>query len=330
MPQHLSTSRSFASLALATAAAFAVLPAASHAADFPQKPITIIVPYTAGGSSDSVARLLGKQLSEQMGQPVLVDNRAGAGATIGTALVAKAPADGYTVLLADNAQTTAPSLYPRLPYDAVTSFRGIGMVGVAPAILFSSQQSNLRSVKDMVETQKTRPAGFSIGVGSGSPSHLISELFQMQSRLKLQMVPYKGASQAAVDVLGGQIDLIFTNPASAGQYVKSGKMYALGVTGSQRHPAFPELATFKEQGVEGMNNVSYWFALLMPAGVPDAVAQKWEKELATALASAPVSRTLADLGITKVDMTPAQMQRFLADDKATWANVVKASGMKLE
>jgi tripartite-type tricarboxylate transporter receptor subunit TctC len=330
MPQHLSTSRSFASLALATAAAFAVLPAASHAADFPQKPITIIVPYTAGGSSDSVARLLGKQLSEQMGQPVLVDNRAGAGATIGTALVAKAPADGYTVLLADNAQTTAPSLYPRLPYDAVTGFRGIGMVGIAPAILFSSQQSNLRSVKDMVETQKTRPAGFSIGVGSGSPSHLISELFQMQSRLKLQMVPYKGASQAAVDVLGGQIDLIFTNPASAGQYVKSGKMYALGVTGSQRHPAFPELATFKEQGVEGMNNVSYWFALLMPAGVPDAVAQKWEKELATALASAPVSRTLADLGITKVDMTPAQMQRFLADDKATWANVVKASGMKLE
>jgi tripartite-type tricarboxylate transporter receptor subunit TctC len=330
MFQLFSSSRPLASLAAALAAASCMLPAASHAADFPQKPITIIVPYTPGGSSDSVARLLGKQLSEQMGQPVLVDNRAGAGATIGTALVAKAPADGYTVLLADNAQTTAPSLYPRLTYDAVTSFRGIGMVGVAPAILFSSQQSNLRSVKDMADAQKTRPAGFTIGVGSGSPSHLISELFQMQSKLKLQMVPYKGASQAAADVLGGQIDLIFTNPASAGQYVKSGKMYALGVTGTQRHPAFPELATFKEQGVEGMNNVSYWFALLMPAGVPDAVAQKWEKELATALASAPVSRTLADLGITKVDMTPAQMQRFLADDKATWANVVKASGMKLE
>jgi tripartite-type tricarboxylate transporter receptor subunit TctC len=329
MSRFLPSPRSFASLAVLAATASCLLPQAARAADFPQKAITIIVPYTPGGSSDSVARLLGRQLSEQMGQPVLVDNRAGAGATIGTALVAKAPADGYTVLLADNAQTTAPALYPRLPYDAVSSFRGIGMVGFAPAILFSSQQSKLRSVKDMVDTQTSRPAGFSVGVGSGSPSHLISELFQMRSRLKLQMVPYKGASQAATDVLAGQIDLIFTNPASAGQYVKSGKMNAIGVTGSQRHPAFPELPTFKEQGVEGMN-VSYWFALLMPAGVPEPVAQKWQKELATALASAPVSRTLSELGITRADMTPAQMQRFLAEDKATWADVVKSSGTKLE
>ena len=329
MPLLPSLPRSFASLAVAAAAALCLLPSISRAADFPQKPITIIVPYTPGGSSDAVARLLGKQLSEQMGQPVLVENRAGAGATIGTGLVARAPADGYTVLLADNAQTTAPSLYPPLPYDAVTSFRGIGMVGVAPAILFSSQKSNLRSIKDMVEAQQTRPSGFTIGVGSGSPSHLISELFQMRSRLKLQMIPYKGASQAATDVLGGQIDLIFTNPASAGQYVKSGQMHALGVTGSRRHPAFPELATFKEQGVEGMD-VSYWFALLMPAGVPDPVAEKWEKEFATALASAPVKRTLSELGITRVDMSPAQLQRFLVEDRATWANVAKAAGMKLE
>ncbi|MCX7265971.1 MAG: tripartite tricarboxylate transporter substrate-binding protein, partial [Burkholderiales bacterium] len=121
--------------------------------------------------------------------------------------MAKAPADGYTVLLADNAQTTAPALYSQLSYDAVTSFRSIGMIGVAPAILFSGKQSNLRSIKDMAATQGTRPGGFTIGVGAGSPSHLISSLFQMKSKLKLQMVPYKGASQAATDVLGGQIDL---------------------------------------------------------------------------------------------------------------------------
>jgi tripartite-type tricarboxylate transporter receptor subunit TctC len=329
MSPFLSGSRFSASLLVMAAAVYTVLPGTSHAADFPQKAITIIVPYTAGGSSDAVARLLGKQLSEQMGQPVVVENKPGAGATLGTALVAKAPPDGYTVLLADNAQTTAPSLYAQLPYDAVGSFRAIGMVGIAPAMLFSSQQSNLRSVKDMVEAQKKQPTGFTIGVGSGSPSQLISELFQIQSRLKLQMVPYKGASQAAIDVLGGQIDLIFTNPASAGQYAKSGKMHAIGVSGTQRHPAFPDVATFKEQGVEGMN-ASYWFALLMPAGVPESVAQTWEKELAAALASAPVSRTLTELGIGKVDMTPAQMQRFLAEDKATWANVVKTSGLKLQ
>jgi tripartite-type tricarboxylate transporter receptor subunit TctC len=181
----------------------------------------------------------------------------------------------------------------------------------------------------MAEAQKSRPGGFTIGVGSGSPSHLISELFQMQSRMKLQLVPYKGASQAAADVLGGQIDMIFTNPASAGQYVKSGKMTALGVSGTHRHPAFPEAATFKEQGVEGMN-VAYWFALLMPAGVPEPVAQKWEKELAAALASPAVSRGLTDLGITRSDIAPAQIQRFLAEDKATWVNVVKSSGTKLQ
>lgn len=311
------------------AAAVALLAVASlHAADFPRKPITIVVPYTAGGSSDVVARLLGKQLSEQMGQPVVVDNKPGAGATLGTALVARAPADGHTVLLADNAQTTAPSLYAQLPYDAVAGFRGIGMVGVAPAMLFSSQNSKLRSIKDMQDSQGKSPQGFTIGVGSGSPSHLISELFQVQSKLKLQMIPYKGASQAANDVLGGQIDLIFTNPASAGQHAKAGRMNVVGISGTQRHPAFPEVPTFKEQGIDGLDNVSYWFALLAPAGLPADVAQRWETEFAAALAAPTVSRTLAEIGIAQSNLTPVQIQKFLADDRAVWANVVKNSGIK--
>jgi tripartite-type tricarboxylate transporter receptor subunit TctC len=311
------------------AAALCLLHVAALAADFPYKSITMIVPYTAGGSSDAVARLLGRQLSEQMGQPVVVENRPGAGATIGTAAVAKAPADGYTVLLADNAQTTAPALYRQLSYDAVGGFRAAGMVGVAPAMLFSGEQTKLRSIKDLVAAQGSRPSGFTIGVGSGSPSHLISELFQMQSKIKLMMVPYKGASQAATDVLAGQIDLIFTNPASAGQYVKTGKMVALGVSGSKRHPSFPDVPTFSEQGVEGVN-ASYWFALLMPAGVPGPVAQRWEKELAAALASGPVSRALAELGIVRSELSPGEIQRFLEADKATWANVAKAAGMELQ
>ncbi|MDB5947029.1 MAG: hypothetical protein JWQ33_2055 [Ramlibacter sp.] len=308
-------------------AAFAVPGGTAAAAEFPDRPITIIVPYTAGGSSDALARLLGKQLGEQLGQTVVVDNKPGAGATLGTALVAKAPADGYTLLLADTAQTTAPSLYPQLSYDAVNSFRAVGMIGVTPAMLFASQQSKLKSVKDMVEAQKKQPAGFSIGVGAGSASQFISELFQLQSAVKLQMVPYKGASQAVVDVLGGQIDLIFTNPASAAQYLKTGKLNVIGVTGAQRHPAFPDTPTFREQGVEGMN-VSYWFALLLPAGVPEPIAQRWEKELAKALSSAPVRRTLAELGITPGQTTAAQTQRFMADDKATWARIAKAANIK--
>ena len=314
----------------AASVAVALAAVGAHAADFPQKPITIIVPYTAGGSSDVVARLLGKQLSEQMGQPVVVDNKPGAGASLGTGLVAKAPADGYTVLLADNAQTTAPALYQQLPYDAVGSFRGIGMVGVAPAMLFSSQQSKLRNVRQMLDAQARGGPAYTVGTGSGSPSHLITELFQIQSKVKLQVVPYKGASQAANDVLGGQIDLIFTNPASAGQHARSGRMNVVGISGTQRHPSFPDVPTFKEQGIPGMDNVIYWFALLAPAGLPADVAARWDKEFATAIASPAVSRTLGEIGITRVDMSTAQLQKFMADDRATWANVVKTSGMKLQ
>ncbi len=297
------------------------------AADFPSKVITIVVPYTAGGSSDALARLLGQQLATQFGQPVIVENKPGAGATIGTDAVARAAPDGHTVLLADTAQTTAPAMYRRLPYDAVKSFRAVGMVGVTPAMLFTAQQSSLRTVKDMLDVQKTRPDGFTIGVGSGTASQLVSELFQIQSGVKLQMIPYKGASQTIIDVLSGQIDLVFTNPASAAQYLQSGKMKAIGVTGPRRDPAFPDLATFGEQGVSDMN-VAYWFALLLPSGASDAIVQRWEKELATALAAPAVKRRLAELAIAPGVSTPAETQRFLANDLETWARIVKSAGIE--
>ncbi|KAI3590369.1 BUG/TctC family periplasmic protein (plasmid) [Cupriavidus sp. U2] len=308
----------------------AVAAYAQAATDFPKKPITIVVPYTAGGSSDAVARLLEKPLSQQLGQPVIVDNRPGAGATIGTTLVAKASADGYTVLLADNAQTTAPAMYPRLPYDPVASFKPIGFVGTAPAMLLSSPKSKLRSVRDMVNASAKGSEGFTVGVGSGSPSHLITALFQQQSKLKLQMIPYKGASQAATDVLGGQIDLLFTNPASAEPYIKSGRMFAIGITGTKRLPEFPDVPTFQEQGVQGMEKANYWFALLAPAGLSNEVSQKWGNALATALAMPEITRKLAELGISKIDMTPDKLQRFIAEDRQNWVNIVNASGMKLQ
>ena len=324
------TLRRFLATAVAASGVLASLAAPTCAADFPQKPITIVVPYTPGGSSDSIARLLGKKLSEQFGQPVVVENKPGAGATIGTGYVAKAPADGYTVLLADNAQTTAPALYQNLPYDAVSSFKAIGMVGIAPAMLFAGEQTKLRSIKDMRDDRERSKTGFTIGVGSGSPSHLIAELFQFQSKINLQLIPYKGASQAAADVLGGQVALLFSNPASGAQYIQSGRMNAIGITGTQRLASFPEVATFREQGVTGLEKVSYWFALLAPAGLPSDVSQKWEKALAEALAAPDVARTLTGLGITGLDMTPAQMQSFMTEDRDTWSKVAKDAGVKLQ
>lgn len=316
--------------ALAGVGLLAYLPAPALSAGFPDRPVSIIVPYTPGGSSDVVARLLGQQLATELKQSVVVENKPGAGATLGTTLVAKAPADGYTVLLADNAQTTAPSLYPRLPYDAVKSFTAVGMIGIAPAMLLSNQPSGLRSVKDMRDDTERNRKGYTIGVGSGSPSHLIAAFFQRRSELNLMMVPYKGASQAATDVLGGQIDLIFTNPASAAQYLQSGRMNAIGMTGTERLPAVPGVATFQEQGVTGLENVKYWFAVLAPAGLPREVSDKWQQALTATLANPDVKRRLADLGITQVAMTPEQLQRFIADDRETWANVVKENGMQLQ
>ncbi|EJE50740.1 hypothetical protein PMI14_04602 [Acidovorax sp. CF316] len=300
----------------------------AHAAGFPERAITVLVPYTAGGSSDALARLLAKQLGDQFGQPVVVDNKPGAGATLGTALAAKAAPDGYTVLLADTAYTTAPALYQRLSYDAIKSFQPVGMVGTTPAMLFASRQSNLRSVQDMRSAAPTRPGGsFTSGIGSGTASQLISELYRIQSGLKIEMIPYKGSSQAVIDVLAGQIDLIFTSPASAGQYLKSDKLKAIAVTGAQRHRDYPEVRTFQEQGISGMD-AGYWFAVLLPANVPTAISQRWEKELAAALVSAPVSKALSDLSITPGKLNAVQTQRFMTDDLANWARIVKAAGIE--
>lgn len=304
------------------------LAASSQAAGFPDRPITVMVPYTAGGSSDSLARLLAAQLSTQMNTPVVVDNKPGAGATLGTALAARARPDGYTVLLADTAQTTAPAMYPRLSYDPIKSFQAVGLVGTTPAMLFAGKQAKLRSVQDMRNGAPSRPENsYSSGIGAGTASQFISELFQIQSGLKIQMVPYKGSSQAVIDVLAGQIDFVFTNPASAANYLKSGTLTAVGVTGQQRHPDFPDVRTFQEQGVPGMD-ITYWFAVLLPSGVPQPIALRWEKELATALASPSVSKKLLELSITPGKLSSAQTQQFMEADLATWARIAKTAGIK--
>jgi len=300
------------------------------ATSFPEKPITIVVPYTAGGSSDVVARLLEKPLSEKMGQPVIILNRAGAGATIGTNYVAKAPADGYTVLLADNAQTTAPSMYSNLQYDAIDDFQPIGMIGSAPAILLSSEQSKLHGIQDLLRGKEKNSEGFTAGVGAGSPSYLITGLFQVRSGIKLQMIPYKGASQAATDLLGSQIELLFTNPASAASYLKSGRINAIGIAGTGRYPTLPNVPTFKEQGIDGLDNTNYWFALLAPAQLPEDIAQKWKSAFTSALALPEVIKKLAELGISKSEIPPNQVAKFIADDRQNWAHIVKEAGMKLQ
>ena len=259
------------SLLLAPLWCMASAPATS--ADFPSRPIVIIVPFAAGGSSDVLARLIGQRLGENLGVSVVVENKPGAGATIGTGLVAKAAGDGYTALLADTAQTVAPAMYKSLPYDAVRDFKAAGMVGTSPAMLFAGPKSTATSVADLRAIARNDPAGLSIGTGAGTASHLTAELFQIQSGIPLNIVPYKG--------------------------------------------------------VDGMD-VSYWFAVLLPATTPEAIRQRWATELKRVLAAPDMSRKLVDLGLTLSDMTAEQVDQFLASDAAKWRQVVSTAGIKPE
>lgn len=302
------------------------LAASSYADTFPSRPINMIVPYAAGGSSDFVARLLAQKLGEHFGQTVVVENRAGAGATIGTGLAAKKGQDGYTALLADNAQTTAPALYKKLPYDSVRDFSVVGFVSRAEVMLFANKQLGINSVQDLIKLSKAKPGTVTIGTGHGSPSHLITEYFNSKAGVDLTVVPYKGSSLALNDLLAGHIDLVFTNPASAAPLLKGDQIVTLAQTGAQRDKRFADVATFRESGVEGFD-VSYWFALLVPADTPEPAKAKWREALAAVLADPEVQKKFAAAGLSPYDLDPSEAEKVMLEEVRQWEEVVKNAGI---
>jgi len=313
--------------AMAAALAMLASSAPAGAQEFPSRPVHMVVPYTAGGSSDSVARLISQKLTEQFGQSVVVENKAGAGATIGTAYAARKGQEGYVALLADNAQTVAPTMYSSLPYDAIGDFHVVGLIGEASAMLFASQASGLKSVQDVLEQSRKQPGSLTIGTGNGSPSHLITELFQIKSGAKLQIVPYKGASAALADLLAGHIDLVFTNPASGAQHLKSGKIALLAQSGRKRDPRFPDAPTFDQAGVAGLD-AKYWFAVLVPADTPEPAKERWHRALDAVLAMPDVAAKLDEMGISPSRMTPAQALAMIEQEARLWKEVAQTAGIK--
>ncbi len=298
--------------------------AASHAETFPTRTINMIVPYAAGGSSDFVARLLAQKLGERFGQAVVVENRAGAGATIGTGLAAKKGQGGYTALLADNAQTTAPALYKNLPYDSVRDFSVVGFVSRAEVMLFANKQLGVKSVQDLVKLAKEKPGTITIGTGHGSPSHLITEYFKSKAGVDLTVVPYKGSSLALNDLLAGHIDLVFTNPASAAPLLKGDQIITLAQTGEQRDKRFADVPTFREGGVDNFD-VSYWFALLVPADTPEPAKAKWRETLAAVLADPEVQERFATAGLSAYKLDPTKAQKVMLEEVRQWEEVVKSA-----
>ena len=298
---------------------------------YPYRPIHFIVPYPAGGPLDAVARLLGQKVSESVGQPVVVENRAGAGGNIGAELVAKSPPDGYTILMGAVAtHAINPTLYSSIPYDPVRDFIPVTQVASTPNVLIVNPSIPVSSVKEFIAYAKANPGKLNFGSGStGSAGHLAGELFKSMAGVDMTHIPYKGAAPAMQDLIAGQVQLMFDNLASALTQVRAGKVKALAVTTANRSELAPELPTIAESGLPGFD-INTWFGVFAPAHTPRDIVDRLHNEFATALAAPDVRSRMHNLGAEPVSSTPEQFADYIRSEAAKYARVIKASGAKVD
>jgi tripartite-type tricarboxylate transporter receptor subunit TctC len=317
---------------IGAAAALVGVPAAVHAQQqYPSKPIRFVVPYPAGGPLDTVARLLGQKVSEAVKQPLVIDNKPGAGGNIGADAVAKAPADGYTILMGAVAtHAINPSLYPNMPYDAARDFAPITQVASTPNVLVVNPSVPASSVREFIAYAKAHPGKLNFGSGStGSAGHLAGELFKTMAGVEMTHVPYKGAGPAMNDLIGGQIQLMFDNLASSLGQVRAGKVRALAVTTARRSALAPDLPTIAESGLPGFD-ISTWFGVFAPAGTPRDVLERLHAEFAHALAAPELREKMLNLGAEPVGSTPDQFAAYIRAESEKYARVIRASGAKAD
>ena len=300
-------------------------------AQAPSKPVRLVVPAPAGDGSDVLARAIAQEMSAGLGQPVLIENRPGAGGSIASDMVAKAAPDGHTLILGNgSSHGVTPSLYPRLPYDTLKDFAPITLVATAPNVLVVSASLPVSNVREFIAHAKTRPGQLHIASGgNGSLSHLSAELFKSMAGVDLVHVPYKGAAPGLTDLAAGQVAAMIINIPSAQGLLKSGRLKALATTGQQRAAALPEVPTLDESGLKGYETTS-WFALLAPARTPAAAIDRLQGETAKALATPAVRERLATMGLTPVGNTPAQFDAFMRAEIAKYAKVIKDAGVKID
>lgn len=319
-----------AGVALATTLA-GVSGAAFAQNNYPTKPITMIVPFSAGGTTDILARIVGLQLGKALGQPVVIDNRPGAGGNIGASLAAKAPGDGYTLFMGTiGTHAINQSLYSKLPYDPVKDFAPITRVAMVPNLVVANPNVPVKSIKELIAYVKANPDKLSYGSsGSGSSMHLSGELFNSMTGLHIQHIPYKGSAPAVNDLLGNQIGLMFDNMPSSYPHVKAGKLRAIAVTSAKRSPALPDVPTVAEAGVPGYEATS-WFALYATGGTPKPIVDRLNAEVVKILAMPEVRQQMAGQGAEPHPEKPEQLAAFMKAETAKWAKVVKASGATVD
>ncbi len=315
-------------LAAALPLSAAAQPAASA---FPNKPIRMIVPFTPGGSTDILGRTIGQQLTQAWGQAVVIDNVPGAGGSIGADKVAKAPADGYTLLMGHiGTLAVTPSLYPRLPYDPIKSFAAVAWVARVPNVLVVHPSLPVKTVQELVAYAKANPGKINYGSGgNGSAAHIATEYFKLQTGTQMQHVPYKGTAPAVTDLVAGQIQVMFTGvPAVMGQ-VKAGQLRALAVSSPQRVKAVPELPTVAESGYPGFE-ADQWYGVVAPAGTPPEIIAKLNQQINKSLASPEIGTRLASEGAEATPTSPKVFADLIASELARWRTVIEKGGVKVE
>ena len=316
--------------AAATALSFAAATGAQAADAWPGKPITLIVPFAPGGTTDILGRIVGQKLSDALHQSVIVDNRAGAGGTLGANVAAHAPADGSTFFLATIAHAIAPGLYKSLPYDFIQDFEPVALVATTPNVLIVNPSVPAKNVPELIAYIKAHPGKVNFGsAGPGSTEHLAGELFRSLTGTQIEHVPYKGGAPMMNDLIAGQIQMALETSPSAYPHVKAGQVRALAVTSAQRSPAYPGVPTLAEAGVKGYEMIT-WFALMAPRGTPAPIVQRMDSELQKALKLPDVQAKFAEQGVTAGNMGPAQLAGFIKSETAKWGRIVKASGAKVE
>jgi tripartite-type tricarboxylate transporter receptor subunit TctC len=297
---------------------------------YPTRPVRLIIPFPPGGSNDIVGRIIAAQLGERLGQTMVVDNRGGAGGTIGTELAAKAPADGYTLLLISTAYAFNTSIYKKLPYDPVRSFTPVALLGSGPGVLVVNPALPVNSVRDLIALARERPGKLNnASAGIGSFQHLASELFRIQANIEWLHVPYKGGGPAMMDLIAGQADASVGSLIQMLPHIRTGKLKALGTTGAKRSPVLPDVPTVAEAGVPGYEATNWW-GLLAPTGTPPAIVERLHQEVVAVQASAETKKRFESEGAEAVQMSPAQIGAFIAAETAKWARVVKEAGITAE
>jgi tripartite-type tricarboxylate transporter receptor subunit TctC len=316
--------------ALAAFAAFALACATAQAQDYPNRPIRVIVPFSPGGAVDGPMRLIAQKMSERLGQQVVVENKPGAGATIGSEMAAKAPADGYTLLLASQTNAISASLYRQLAYDPVEDFAPISLIGREPGVLVVHPSLPVTTVAEFVAYAKARPGQVDFASsGNGSGQHLFMALFASSTGLKLNHVPYRGSAQATTDLLAGTVPVSIPGTAGMVGHIKAGKLRPLAVTGVRRSPQLPDVPTMAEAGVTGYQ-AYVWMGLLAPKGTPPQIIDRLYREVVAALATPEVKAYMATAGIEGVGSTPAEFGAYFRAEKDLWARVVRETGAKID